>query len=293
MQTQKPFPLRGVIGVVANSADEINQAVARKLQCVEIRADLLLDAGLSIEQLLDVVKTARTANLATLFTLRHPSHGGRFPGSEDERAIINRQALSAGADIIDLEWDADASAVMIAEGAPVLLSYHDFNTMPDDSQLAALTAQMCSASPLGIKIVPTASTLTDSLRMLLWARAGTDSTVHRVGFAMGPIGRCSRILTTAFGAPITYASFGEAVAPGQVAIDALLDSYRVPDLNGDTRVVAVVGDTVIAATTADALNRDYAAAQQNTVAIPFPDDASGQLEQLQQQLRVSEIRQCR
>ncbi|OED41862.1 hypothetical protein AB833_08465 [Chromatiales bacterium (ex Bugula neritina AB1)] len=289
MQPQNPFPLRGVIGVVANSPDEIDLASAKGLQCVEIRADLLLDCGMALNELLSVIGKAKAADLATLFTLRHPTHGGKFGGNEDERVAINRRALSAGADIIDLEWNTDASAAMLAENVPMVLSYHDFTGMPDDSQLNSLTGEMCATRPTAIKIVPTASTTADAARMLRWSNSATPAEVVRIGFAMGESGSCSRILTTAFGAPITYASFGEAVAPGQVAIAELLNIYRVPELNQHTSVTAVAGDSSTAMETVVRLNEEYQAESRNIVAVNFAGASVEDLNRYRTDLRIETI----
>ena len=282
------FPLQGVIGVIANGADELELAVANKLQCVEIRADLLLATGLSLTDVMAIVKQAKTHNLACLFTLRHPSHGGKFSGSETERVAINRQALIAGADIIDLEWDTDAAQMVLADDIPLILSYHNFTNMPDQAELATLTEQMINMQPAAIKVVPTAATLTDAIRMLDWV-ATTSDDILRIGFAMGELGACSRILTTAFGAPITYASFGQAVAPGQIALSELLDIYHVMSLNRQTRVIAIVGDKDFTAERVLTLNHRFKAEKINKIALPFQAGALDDLKMQQAILRIDAI----
>ncbi len=221
----KTFPLRGVIGIVANAASELDLAASKRLQCVEVRADLLLDSGLSLDNVMGIVQQTRARDLACLFTLRHPSHGGKFDGDERQRAEINRQALAEGADLIDLEWGTEAAEQLLSEDTPMVLSHHDFEGMPDELELTALTESMTNSNPRAIKIVPTATTPADAARILRWV-ADADGVTVRIGFAMGAAGACSRVLTIAFGAPITYASFGRPVAPGQVAIDDLLELYR-------------------------------------------------------------------
>jgi 3-dehydroquinate dehydratase type I len=273
--TSQPFPLRGVIGVVANDAAELNEAIDKKLQCVEIRADLLLDCGLSLDDVLALIKRATDAGIATLLTLRHPSHGGMFAGSEQERAAINRQALQAGADIIDLEWQSEAATTMLAEGAPLILSHHDFNHMPDDAELARITAGMLQAGSAAIKLVPTAATTNDAIRMLRWVADADDST-RRIGFAMG-----------AAGAPITYTSFGPAVAPGQIALDKLLSEYRVQQMSQQTTIVAMNAEHPDAIS---ALNQTYAQSGEDRVAVGFSADAANLLQREQQLLNISEMR---
>ena len=289
MSAKERFPLQGVIGVVANSIDEITLAAQKNLQCVELRADLLLDAGLTLDQVLATIDQAKQNNLASLFTLRYPSHGGKFSGTEEERAAINRQALAAGADIIDLEWNTEAAATMLSESAPLILSYHDFNDMPDDQTLTDLTRDMEAAGSLAIKVVPTASCLGDSARMLQWAGNATEDTV-RIGFAMGKSGASSRILTIAHGAPITYASFGEAVAPGQVAIDDLLDVYRAMALDSQSTLVAVIGNDNKAESIAHKLNLEFQNEGSNYVAIGFTPE---QLNDLQVNREIFNLRDIR
>ena len=98
------FPLEGVIGVVANNATEIDFALDHKLSCVEIRADLLINNGTSVDDVVELVRETKTKGLSCLFTLRHPDHGGEFFGTEEERVLINQAVLEVGADIIDMEW---------------------------------------------------------------------------------------------------------------------------------------------------------------------------------------------
>lgn len=286
MQQPPTFPLNGVIGIVANSAEEISLATASNLRCIEVRADLLLDGGLSTDDVMQIIQQSKSAGLAVLFTLRHPTHGGKFSGSEEQRASISRHALQVGADVVDLEWNTEAARLLQTEHSQLLLSYHDFNSMPSEAELISLTNDMCSSNPRAIKIVPTAATLHDSVRMLEWVATSTDDNIRRIGFAMGPLGECSRILTLAYGAPITYASFGEAVAPGQVEMDALLKVYRAMDLNAETSVIAVTRD---AGNRVLKLNRDYAGKGENTVAIAFDNVSLQELEAQSQLLRISDI----
>ena len=83
-------------------------------------------------------------------TLRHPSHGGTFSGTEDERVEINQKALEAGADLIDLEWASDASEVMVQKQAPMVISHHDFEGMLSEEELNDLSGKMEALAPRAI-----------------------------------------------------------------------------------------------------------------------------------------------
>ncbi len=297
---QTTFPLRGIIGVVANSIDEINLAKDKALQCVELRADLLLDAGLSEDELFTCVRHAKELGLAVLFTLRHPTHGGTFNGSEQQRVTMSQKAIDTGADLFDLEWGTEAAAIALAGNnvltgdnvlagdntVPMILSYHNFSGMPTAQELQDLTAQMESAGARAIKVVPTASTIDDSLAMLRWVGHGNAS-VSRIGFAMGEAGASSRILTTVLGGEVTYASFGAPVAPGQIDIDELVSLYRVNTLNDQAQVTAVCMDGDAGTKHAAALNQSYN--QNNQVAVRFAESDAATLREAAQWLRISDF----
>lgn len=235
------FPLSGVIGIVDSSKQQLDLALESQLRCVEVRADLLRTAGLSDDDLLSVVTATKAAGLACLYTLRHADQGGTFDAPESERVALCKQALDAGADIIDLEHGTEAASIMLQSGAPMILSYHNFKSMIGVDELAALSAAMEQQAPKAIKIIPTGDSISDAATMLSWVGAATND-VRRIGFTMGSDGATSRILTMAHGAPITYASFGEPVAPGQIDIALLLNRYRCMGMSTDTKIVAVIGE---------------------------------------------------
>ncbi|HCP36025.1 MAG TPA: hypothetical protein DIT94_16645, partial [Deltaproteobacteria bacterium] len=59
------FPLKGVIGIIANHPNELDLALELRLNCVEIRADLLLDVGITIDQILELVRSTKSKQLAS------------------------------------------------------------------------------------------------------------------------------------------------------------------------------------------------------------------------------------
>lgn len=267
------FPLRGIIGIVARSAAEVQAAIDAGLSCIEIRADLLHDAGLGHADVEAIVRAASDAGLQTLYTLRHPDHGGTFRGSESERAERTLAALAAGASLADLEWRSEASRIALEAGAALILSHHDFTAMPNEAELAAWTQSMEASRPAAVKVVPTASSIDDAARMLNWVAQARGC--PRIGFAMGSAGACSRILCIAFGAPITYAAFGPAVAPGQLSIAALRDTCGADRLDADTRVIALAGAALAEESALHALRaaHEYRPPAHTFVPVPIQDKA--------------------
>lgn len=282
------FPLSGVIGIVDSSVQQLDLALASGLRCVEVRADLLQTSGFSDTELMALVAATKAKGLACLFTLRHADQGGTFNAAESERVQVCKQALKAGADIIDLEHGTEASVAMLQESAPMILSYHNFNAMLDASELRALTHAMEQQVPAAIKIIPTGETLTDAATMLSWV-GNARHDVRRIGFSMGSAGAVSRILTLAHGAPVTYASFGEPVAPGQVDIGLLLHRYQCNDMSGNTKVIALVGEQEQVDAYLDKQKSSTDSANVNSVWVAFNTSELEMLKQHQQTMNISDI----
>ncbi len=234
------FPLEGVVGVVT-SADDLD-AVPAGTGGIELRADLFP----SVEVALECLKAATQSWPAVLFTYRLVEQGGEYAGDDAKRLSVFRDALDAGAALVDAEWGSECARRLAADDAPLVVSHHDFAGMPSVDELDRWTHEMTALSPRAVKIVPTATRLADAARMLEWVERGRDGEAgdaapRRVGFAMGQQGIASRVLSIARGAPFTYGALGRAVAPGQVGARELVDLYRAGELGPDTHVWGIVG----------------------------------------------------
>ena len=270
--------------MVAESVGELDLATEKGLQCVEIRADLLLDQGLSEADIFALIKAGKQQGLAVLYTLRHPTHGGTFQGTESERVRLSLEAVQVGADLFDLEFGSEAISLLPEDTAPGILSYHDFKGMPTAVELQQLTEKMERTGTRAIKVVPTASRLEDALTMLKWV-GQQNNDISRIGFAMGEAGACSRILTTLLGGEVTYASFGAPVAPGQIDIDEMLTQYRIGKDSHNNSVTAVCIDGDAGLGKVQQLNSDSG----TNVAVAFPASAKEVLEDCAQWMKITDI----
>ena len=243
------FPLGTVVGVLAGKAEEVTIALERLEQLaknaapetlgVEVRADLLDSPDAALELLARL-----PAGVRALFTIRLERQGGAFRGGDEERLALFRAALARGAVLVDVEWSSEAARALSAENAPLIISHHDFDSMFNDTQLEKLTRDATTLSPRAIKLIPTARSPRDGLRMLEWVAGATADGPHRIGFAMGEEAFFSRVLAPAWGAPITYGALGNAVAPGQASAADLLELYQVPRLSAETRTLGVIGNPI-------------------------------------------------
>lgn len=166
-------------------------------------------------------------------TIRPEREGGRFKGTERERIGLLGLAASHRPHLLDVEYDAlrrsgglrDAAA---AAGTDILASWHDYAGTPTLRSLSGRLDRM-AALARRVKIVTTAAAPADPARVLsLYGAArrmgggGRGGGVRLVAFAMGEMGRMSRVLCLYLGSPHTYASLGRAVAPGQMALADML-----------------------------------------------------------------------
>ena len=235
--------LHGVVGVVTGATDL--EKLPEGLDGAELRADLFVsldDAFVALERL-------REAVVPTLFTLRLRSigeepQGGEYDGDDAARVEAFTRALSSGATLVDAEFGSEAAKKLIDQDAPVLLSWHDFDGMPDEETLAKRTSEMESSGARVIKLIPTATKLRDATRMLAWVAERAAGGPERVGFAMGEKGLVSRVLSIARGAPWTYASIETSVASGQVTVTELASLYRAGTHKSTTRLFGVIGRPV-------------------------------------------------
>src|SRR5207253_10856131 len=77
---------------------EIQEAAKRGAKLIELRLDFLAKAP-------DFKRLLQNKPCPMIATLRRPAEGGRFPGTEQERLMLLRQAVVAGFDWVDLESD--------------------------------------------------------------------------------------------------------------------------------------------------------------------------------------------
>lgn len=190
------------------------QRLAALADIIELRLDLMAE--------FDLPRLLRQRPCPVVVTYRSQREGGRFDGREAERIETLRQAAALGAEVIDIEWD---SFDRLGDIAPArrMISRHFWQALPPDFQ--ALHGQMAASGAEIVKIAALARRQLDVIPVLETLQAAA---VPTVAIAMGPYGVLSRILAPLLGAWLTYAApgQGQAVAPGQIAIETLHQRYQ-------------------------------------------------------------------
>jgi len=188
----------------------------KKSDYVELRLDFL-----KIEHIPEVLEIVKKDLNKIVCTLRPKTEGGKFPGNEKERIAILKLIAEYNPFLLDVEFNTLKRNISLRKylkstKTKLLVSWHDFKKTPSSAELKKKMNQMSKLSS-NVKIVSTAKSTSDSNRMLeLYNKKGKN---NLISFAMGDLGRISRILCLYLGSPYTYVSLGKAIAPGQFSVD--------------------------------------------------------------------------
>ncbi len=176
--------------------------------------------------------------LPAIITVRPSGEGGAFDGAEAERLAMLECALAAGAAAVDVEASALEAFNRSGPGL-VIGSFHDFEGMPADF--------IDRADAIGdadvVKAVATASSAHEALVPLRYLRRAQRPSI---AMAMGEAGVASRVLALREATCwLTYAAVvpGHAVAPGQIGLQDLHDTYRARTLGPATKAIGLLGAT--------------------------------------------------
>lgn len=162
-----------------------------------------------------------------LFTNRALWEGGLFTGDEIERVALLHQAIDLGCHYVDIELQCD-EALRISlinharkDAAKVIVSFHDFIATPPESELQNVLKKMQATGAYAGKIVTTANSPTDVVRVLNLLAQAKAMQFPLTAFCMGSAGKISRFATLFLGGFMTYVapSAAKSVAPGQFAAD--------------------------------------------------------------------------
>ena len=265
------------------------QAALAESQFLEFRLDSLDNPARAVAPIAEFLAAHR--EVAAIATCRRQAFGGGFSGSLHQELNILKAAAQAGFALIDLEIESaeECSASEIAAirdlETDLLISFHDFKSAIDPE---AVFARIQRFSPDFIKVVSTAHTLTDSLKLLKWI-GQRSAEAQVVGIAMGEAGIPSRILSLRAGSAFTFASASEGseTAPGQMTARALKDLYRVDQLDQATRIYGVAGNPVSHSLSPLMQNSAFHRERVNAVYLPLKTESVDDLLTLARELPLS------
>jgi len=231
---RRPLVIEVIAQRTTAAALEAYRHAHARADLVEFRLDLLRDP--------DVDRLIAAKGKPKLMTLRSRPQGGE--AAPADRPALLRRLAKAPIDWLDLEpADLGLAELSRAGGPKRLLSWHDLQTTPLDLEERL---QRLLAEPRAdlVKLVTYAEVAGDLLRVRDLLRRAPAGKV--IAFAMGPKGVPSRILAPSWGGAGIFAPRrgAPASAPGQVAIEDLVDTYRIDGIGPATGVLGVLGHPV-------------------------------------------------
>jgi 3-dehydroquinate dehydratase-1 len=220
--------IRVCVSVPPKTVDEafelIRKAEAQHADLIEVRLDSLT----AHDRIAEIPACSKTPLIATN---KSTEQHGKFSGTETERQKILVDAAKTGFTYVDVDLGTPNQTELIsslhAAGAKVIVSFHDFEQTPTVAQLnnvldeeVALGADVC-------KIITTARTVKDNLITLNFVSEASKK-VKLVCFAMGDLGKQSRLVSPVFGTFFTFASLDEKrkTAKGQLTIQEMNSAYE-------------------------------------------------------------------
>ena len=219
--------------VIGETEEEIMDLAVRSntaaCDMVEFRADHFADV-LEIDKLRALLARLReTIKKPMIFTFRRVEEGGKTQTSiRYYTDVLKMVALGGYAEILDVERavvEDDASLIpMLKEmGVHIVLSQHDFNSTPTQSEILKTLLLMQKMGADIIKVAYMPNTKKDVLALINATEEMTSnySSCPVVAISMGHLGMITRILGEFTESAISFASITRASAPGQVNIDNL------------------------------------------------------------------------
>jgi 3-dehydroquinate dehydratase/shikimate dehydrogenase len=249
------------VTVTARSTEELrrrrDEAAAAGADLVELRVDSVADP--------DVAGALADRRGRVIVTCRPTWEGGRFTGSEEERRRLLKDAVSLGAEFVDVEWRAHFDDIMRETGGRrIVLSRHDFTGAAGD--LSSCLRAMRATGAEVVKLAVKTERLADCLMLLRVAEE--DRRQHgTILIGMGEPGIATRVLAYRFGSLWTYAGFERQV--GQLTPDELMKDYRFDTVSEATDVYGVVGSPVSHSVSPAMHNAAFRSFGLNAVYLPF------------------------
>lgn len=228
------IPLMGATDeeILTEAEKILNTSKRTNIDMVEFRGDYYINLG-DMNKLANILKKLQSmfSDIILLFTIRSYQEGGQklsfdTPSVNDINTYVVEQGLS---DMVDVElFSGDSYIAAIIDKASktnvkIIMSNHDFKTTPDKATIVQRLRKMqeLGADIAKIAVMPENRQHVIELQSALLEIQETGATVPLVGISMGQLGAISRIAAQTFGSAMTFATLGNASAPGQIPVEAL------------------------------------------------------------------------
>lgn len=242
------------IPIVAGSRVEALQEMEKSsslADVLELRMDLI--NGGNLEELINrarsglhpvkiiVTNRRKAEGKARLSPYSGKDAGGAIEepdaGEEKRRIAVLMEAVSLGADYVDVELDTgeDMRRRLLStisdhrNRTQLIVSHHDFTKTPSVQKLRGIFYGAVKAGAGIVKIVTFAGAPEDNIHLLSLIPYARRKKRDIIAFCMGEEGRVSRIVAPLLGSLLTFASSkeGSESAAGQLTVGEMREIFRI------------------------------------------------------------------
>ncbi|MBN2364771.1 MAG: type I 3-dehydroquinate dehydratase [Calditrichaeota bacterium] len=227
------------VSILPESEDMLVEQIQSEQEAdlIEIRCDYL-------DRSIDLHHIRRLCKKPLIITVRHPSEGGFWDGSEEDRIGIYRKAVDTGIDYIDVEWRNAAgilSRLPSSHKTRLILSCH--STENKLKHLIPLFQKMLEKKADIYKFVYTVNDINENLHVLELIQIPRQENAGYIVHGMGVDGQISRILGSLQGNKWTYVSADNkpATAAGQQPLHIMKNIFFLHERTSATRLLGLLG----------------------------------------------------
>lgn len=211
---------------------------------IEFRLDYIKDIESLTLNFLKELLNLIGVKIPVILTFRKFSEGGKLDIIDKKRFDIINQVINLSPTYVDIEMDNDDEFLQNAikkasnKNVKIIFSYHNFDKTPDYETVIEILSKFKakfdkltvnlekSPSNYLIKLIFYAKNFEDNIIPLRICRELGTENQKIISFCMGELGILSRIFCLKAGSYLTYGSYKEQTAPGQISITTIREILK-------------------------------------------------------------------
>jgi 3-dehydroquinate dehydratase type I len=242
-----PIPVKSVN--ISDIAPTIKNVINLNPNIIELRFDYITDVQNITKDLVVNLLNRIQPKIQVICTLRDYSEGGQVKIDINERIQILKLIIESKPEYLDIEINSTdkilGEIIPLASDNKVKLifSSHDFEKTPNYTEASKILENFLnrlkneflvdqkSVESSIFKLIFTAQSFEDNFIPLQLCKLKSSKKLSLISFCMGDLGLFSRILCIYSNSFLTYSSFKEKTAPGQINISDLRDILNLLNFN--------------------------------------------------------------
>ncbi|XP_030521171.1 bifunctional 3-dehydroquinate dehydratase/shikimate dehydrogenase, chloroplastic-like isoform X2 [Rhodamnia argentea] len=227
---------------VDQAIDQMHKAKTQGADVVEVRLDCI--KHFQAHQDLEII--LKNKPLPVIIVYRPKCEGGLYEGDEMARLEALRSALKLGADYVDFELKVASDVIskqnrLQCGGTKVIVSCFLDGATPSEEELSNLAARMQATGADIVKVVTSASNITELARLF---HLLSYSQMPVVAYSVGERGLISQLLSPKFGGTLVYGSIEGKAIPGLPTLESLRKAYKVEYIDSGTKIFGLISKPV-------------------------------------------------